>query len=243
MTEHTATDDKKLVLEAKFTSRRFSTYRAFKANFTGNPIEPPVIKAFATQSESDASYSMTTFYVSWNGATEVKRWEFFGSQSEDAGEFEYIGTADRTGFETTFSEKGLWTYVFAKAIAEDGETLDASNIESCSAWPGSPPLKMDLQTGGMTHASSAASTTSTTSASGTSTISETPKTSKPSAAAMAKTWTDQAKQNPVALWVFVFMLGLQVVVVVVMSRCYRRLRRTTWKEDQVELLSKRDFTD
>ncbi|KAJ9616214.1 hypothetical protein H2204_013958, partial [Knufia peltigerae] len=248
MTEHTAMgDDKKLVLEAKFTSNRFSTYRAFKANFTGSPIERPVVKAFATQSESDASYSMTTFYVSWNGATEVKRWEFFGSHNEDASEFEYIGTTDRTGFETTFSEKGLWTHVYAKALAEDGETLDSSNIEQCSAWPGSPPLKMNSQTGGtMTHASSdpsAANVASTTGTASSSRVSKVSKVSKTSASAMAKTWADQAKQNPVALWVFVFMLGLQVVVVVAMSRCYRRIRRTTWKEDQVELLSKRDFTD
>ncbi|KIW18692.1 hypothetical protein PV08_02981 [Exophiala spinifera] len=231
MTEHTATEDKKLVLEAKFTSHRFSTYRAFKANFSGNPIERPVVKAFATQSGRDASYSMTTFYVSWNGATEVKRWEFFGSQGDNVGEFQYLGTTNRTGFETTFSEKGLWLNVYAKAIAEDGKSLRTSNIERCSAWPGSPPLKTNVQIGGMAHGSSASNT------SGNSTSPTT------SAAETAKTWTDQAKQNPLALWVFVLMLVLQVVVVVALSRCYRRIHRATWKEDQVELLSKGDFTD
>ena len=116
MSEHTM--DNELVMEASFASDRFSTYRVFKSNFTGLPEDPPVLKSFIIQSQSDKTYSMTTSYVSWNGATDIKGWKFYGAQNA-TGDFKYIGQAKKTGFETAFIEKGEWKFVYAEAIAKD----------------------------------------------------------------------------------------------------------------------------
>ncbi len=62
VSEHTA--DGKVVLEARFKSDRFVTYRTYKFNFTGTPSEPPVVHSsvFGTSSE----LSTTVTHVSWS---------------------------------------------------------------------------------------------------------------------------------------------------------------------------------
>ena len=58
-----------VVMEAKFTSDRYSTYRAYKFPFLGRPAEPPVLKAFLY---GDSPNNLNTvMYISWNGATDV----------------------------------------------------------------------------------------------------------------------------------------------------------------------------
>lgn len=69
ITEHTFDGD--LLLEARFTSTRFITYRSYKHNFTAHPSEPPTLKA---QSYGVSPETTTTVrYVSWNGATKSIR--------------------------------------------------------------------------------------------------------------------------------------------------------------------------
>ncbi|KAK7888343.1 hypothetical protein LTR67_008689 [Exophiala xenobiotica] len=217
MTEHTSTPDKKLVLEASFASSRFSTYRAYKSNFTGTPIEPPAMKAFGIQSDSDSSYAMTSFYISWNGATEVRSWKFYGAQNRTHQEsFECIGTANRTGFETTFSEKGTWKYVYAQALAANGSTLAKSNVERTSVWPGSSAKTKTQPTTGTQGSSGIAST--------------------------VKSQLKHMSSAAVAGWVFLIMLMLQVAVIVFLYR-YPRRPRFSREGDQVELLSKTEYAD
>jgi hypothetical protein len=115
-----------LVLEATFATSRFSTYRAYKANFTGYPDDNPALKAFSFGAGSDNTYSMTNIYVSWNGATEVKTWTFFASH--DNINFEMLGTTPRKGFETQFSEKGVWQHVYAEAVSAEGTVLGRSEV-------------------------------------------------------------------------------------------------------------------
>ncbi|KAJ9495420.1 hypothetical protein H2202_009207 [Exophiala xenobiotica] len=136
MSEHTM--DNELVMEASFASSRFSTYRVFKSNFTGLPEHPPVLKSFVVKSQSDKTYSMTTSYVSWNGATDITDWKFYGAQNA-TGDFKYIGQARKTGFETAFSEKGEWKFVYAEAIAKDGSTLGKSRTRATSPLQGYAP--------------------------------------------------------------------------------------------------------
>jgi hypothetical protein len=217
MTEHTSTPDKKLVLEASFASSRFSTYRAYKSNFTGTPIEPPTMKAFGIRSDSDLTYAMTSFYISWNGATEVKSWKFYGSQNRTHQEsFEYIGTANKTGFETTFSEKGTWKYVYAQALAANGSTLAKSNVERTSVWPGSSAKAKTQPTTGTQGSSGFAST--------------------------VKSQLKHMSSAAVAGWVFLIMLMLQVAVIVFLYR-YPRRSRFSREDDQVELMSKTGYAD
>lgn len=140
MSEHTMSGQ--MVFEASFLSSRFSTYRAYKANFTGLPLQPPIIKSFIIRSPTDKSYGMTTSHVSWNGATEVKTWQFYGSRNASTG-YRYLGKVQKTGFETTFSEKGMWRYVYAEALAGNGTALGKTKIGAASFLPGSLPALRD----------------------------------------------------------------------------------------------------
>ncbi|KXL43432.1 hypothetical protein M433DRAFT_549858 [Acidomyces richmondensis BFW] len=97
MTEHSSTGE--LLVEARFTTDRFSTYRAYKYHhFTGISAEPSSLKAF-TYHALDVT-QMTSFYVSWNGATEVARWKFYGSPINASSEFNLVGSIAKSGFET-----------------------------------------------------------------------------------------------------------------------------------------------
>ena len=57
-----------------------------------------------------------------------------------------------------------------------------------------------------------------------------------------KSQLEHMSSAAVAGWVFLIMLMLQVVVMVFLYR-YRRRPRYSREEDQVELLSKTEFTD
>lgn len=127
MSEHTR--DNELVLEARFLSPRYATYRAFKADFIGIPKEPPAIKTFVVVSQNGSNYHMTTSFVSWNGATEVASWRFFGWQ-DTTRSFVIIGTTPKIGFETVFSQKGAWRLLYVEAIATNGTTIGRSNTRS-----------------------------------------------------------------------------------------------------------------
>ena len=94
--------DGDLLLEESFRNSSFVTYRAYKFNFVGKPIEPPTLKAFSYG--TSASSSRTVYYVSWNGATEVATWKFY--RTDDAGDEVFIGSAARTGFGTMFQSSG-----------------------------------------------------------------------------------------------------------------------------------------
>ena len=118
--------DGRLLLEAQFTSERFNSYRAYKFNFVGSPSEALTLKAYAYTSETGELVS--TFHVSWNGATEVAVRNFYGSQNSSSRGFVALGTATRTGFETTFvSQYMRWCY--AEAVTANGTVLGESDIQ------------------------------------------------------------------------------------------------------------------
>ena len=120
------TYDGDLVMEAQFASKRFVTYRAYKANFTGAPTEPPVLKAQVFGINQDNS--ITACYISWNGATEVAEWEFHRNSSSTALS-SLIGKVKRTGFETMFQFPGYEPMIYARAITADGKVLGQSPVE------------------------------------------------------------------------------------------------------------------
>ena len=117
LSEHTT--DGRLLMEAEFASKRMVTYRTYKMNFTGTPTEPPAVKSFVYGSDPDNS--VTVSYVSWNGATEVDRWEFYNSNGD------LIGDTQRQGFETRLMSNGAQSRVYAQAIAVNGSVLGRSD--------------------------------------------------------------------------------------------------------------------
>ncbi|PGH26772.1 hypothetical protein AJ80_01536 [Polytolypa hystricis UAMH7299] len=79
-------------------------YRGFRYNWTGLPNETPslvVLRDAAAGKES--SGGKVTAYVSWNGDTETKAWRFYALRSDVYGSRNFLGEAERDGFETSFT--------------------------------------------------------------------------------------------------------------------------------------------
>lgn len=119
------TPDGTCVMEARFTSPRFSTYRSYKFEFHGRPTEPPALKAFVYGArDSDLS---TVYYVSWNGATDVASWNFY-AQADPASPPVLVGNVPKAGFETMFVADGYMNWVSAEALDADGKLLGMSDV-------------------------------------------------------------------------------------------------------------------
>ena len=100
MIEHAA--DGRLLMEANFRSDRFVTYRSFKFEFTGTPLdEAPALKSSVFGVSADTS--TTVAYVSWNGATEVAAWRLYSSDTMSQGS---LDIRPKTAFETMFQIHG-----------------------------------------------------------------------------------------------------------------------------------------
>ncbi|KAK0288205.1 hypothetical protein LTR35_003679 [Friedmanniomyces endolithicus] len=120
------TADGRCVLEARWLSGRLNTYRAFKANFAGHPSEPPVLSAHAYGTTSE---TMTTvFHVSWNGATDVASWAFWGSLAGSPADIKPVGSVTKSGFETMYMAAGLFRMSYAEARDARGISLGRSPI-------------------------------------------------------------------------------------------------------------------
>lgn len=114
--------DGELLMEAEFAGHRFVTYRTWKSNFTGMPSDPPDLRAFVYG--LDARTSITVVYVSWNGATEVVRWDFYCVVDKEI----LLGSKNKTGFETTFQIVGYKEKVLAEAVGADGSPMGRSMV-------------------------------------------------------------------------------------------------------------------
>jgi hypothetical protein len=119
------TSSGELALDAKFVSDRFSVYRAYKFDFTGLPLDPPAIKAYAFGITADTI--TTVFYVSWNGATEVADWQFYGNGIEGS-KFLPVGRAKKAGFETMHMAGGYQRLVYVEGLDVEGNSLGRSMV-------------------------------------------------------------------------------------------------------------------
>ena len=128
------TADGQCILDAKLTVRGFTSYRAYKFNFTGLPDSRPALKAFVFGTSCGGI--TTIAYVSWNGATEVASWNFYSSTEPSTG-FSFTGNASRAGFETMYVSAGYRLWIFAEAVDVNGRSLGNSSVEkagSPSPW-------------------------------------------------------------------------------------------------------------
>ena len=137
-----------LVLWASFAGDPVMNYRAMKFEWDGNPTDSPALWTYARTADP---YTPTTFYVSWNGATRVKSWRFFGS-SNMTGPWTFLEETAKTGFETEYTNASFYAWTRAEAIGQTGQVLGRSEIkytfvpspelrefcqdESCSDAPG-----------------------------------------------------------------------------------------------------------
>ncbi|KAF7188537.1 hypothetical protein HII31_10199 [Pseudocercospora fuligena] len=115
--------DNVLVMEARLQSSRMSTYRAYKYPFVGNPTDLPVMKVVPIAYDQEVA---STFYVSWNGATEVAQWVFYGSIDDRNTTYEKLATVKKNGFETSWVTHGTFSYAYAEALNQSGHVLNTS---------------------------------------------------------------------------------------------------------------------
>lgn len=96
-------------------------YRAFRYNWTGLPHETPALVSLVNDDG-------TTAYVSWNGDTETKVWRFYAAVDQ-YGSREFLGEAERTGFETALDLGSRAVHaVSAEAIGANGRVLTTTEV-------------------------------------------------------------------------------------------------------------------
>lgn len=106
-----------LLFDGRFPANDQS-YRAFAVRWTGHPTDDPalVVKASTTGG--------VTFYVSWNGATEVETWKLLAGTAGSS--LAQVGTALRTGFETVITVNSNGPFYAAAALDAGGNQLAQS---------------------------------------------------------------------------------------------------------------------
>ena len=124
-------------MDSGFLGEGVENYRGFRYDWTGLPNETPAIVSL----ENDDG---TTVYVSWNGDTETKAWRFYNVVDE-YGSREFLGEAERTGFETSLAVDGRTIHtVSAEAIGANGRFLTSTATVKTKQeiWPPNSALSL-----------------------------------------------------------------------------------------------------
>lgn len=98
-------------------------YRAFSSPWKSIPQHTkPALWTYSRTSDSSVA-----FYVSWNGCTQVGRYNFYGANDVNH-VFDLIGTTEKRGFETIYTSETHFIYSFVEAVSYDGESLRNSSM-------------------------------------------------------------------------------------------------------------------
>ncbi|KAL1967473.1 hypothetical protein VTN77DRAFT_3258 [Rasamsonia byssochlamydoides] len=111
-----------LVLWGYLALQGTMNYRAQKFYWDGNPTDSPALWAYSRGLTAD---SPTMLYASWNGATRVKSWRFYGSMQQQ-GPFEVLAVVDKRGFETEYAHGNFSAWCYVEALDGDGKVLGRS---------------------------------------------------------------------------------------------------------------------
>ncbi|KAH3143073.1 hypothetical protein KXW18_000338 [Aspergillus fumigatus] len=129
ISEHT--EDGTAIFFATLESPGSQNYRAYKANWTAKPSDPPALRAY-----SASPNPATTFWVSWNGATDVDHWTIHAT-SPASDQFMPLEAVRSQGFQTTYTSSRYHPRAFAEAIAADGSSMaNSSVVDTSSTLPG-----------------------------------------------------------------------------------------------------------
>ncbi len=103
----------KAVFDARFIDANQS-YRAYRYAWTGTPWAAP---AFGTRTRKGT----TTVYASWNGSTQLARWNVLGGSSPS--KMRVIASAGKTAFETPIKLRSSQAYLEVQALDASGKVL------------------------------------------------------------------------------------------------------------------------
>ena len=115
------TSDGHPVLYARIATSGVLNYKAYKFNFTSAPKTTPALYAYAHNTSAAMMY-----YVSWNGATEIASWTFYGGSSKN--NLVKLGNVARNGFETVSTQPTFHIYSVAEAVASNGSAIRNSTV-------------------------------------------------------------------------------------------------------------------
>ncbi|PYH75891.1 hypothetical protein BO82DRAFT_323131 [Aspergillus uvarum CBS 121591] len=108
-------------------------YRAYKADWSAVPSEPPALRMYSPA----AGAGPTTFWMSWNGATGVDHWNVYASTAAAPEQVVRLGTAGSGGFQTAFTSSAYHPKAFVEAVGRDGTSLaNSSTVDVSSTLPG-----------------------------------------------------------------------------------------------------------
>lgn len=136
ISEHTP--DGNPVLQAEFALTGSMHYRAYKFNFTATPTDTPAAYAYAHDSDT----ASTTFYMSWNGATEVAKWRIYAAENQTGPFTVLLNETDKAGFETTYTSHNYHAWFFVEALAANGSGLANSSSPVQTFVPSSALAKV-----------------------------------------------------------------------------------------------------
>ena len=104
-----------MLWDARFGRGRVDSYRAYRFRWTGRPKDRPAVEIKGN-----------SVYVSWNGATDVVRWQVLGGKKRD--ELEPLVTVRKTGFETRIALPRVTEYVALRALDRKARSMARSEI-------------------------------------------------------------------------------------------------------------------
>jgi hypothetical protein len=96
----------------------YESYRAFRLPWSGNPAVAPAIAVSGHAGDRTA-------YVSWNGATEVDRWQLLAGES--LGQMSPVASIPSRGFESVLQTTARGPYFVARALDSSGTALGQSD--------------------------------------------------------------------------------------------------------------------
>ena len=121
-----AGDKQEIVFYGSLGIRNVMNYRVHKFdNWVGLPLTKP---ALWTYSKHGSTGKPMYYYASWNGATEIKNWKFYGSDSK-TGPWKDITTTNKNGFETIYRHDDSYLFAYAEALDKDDLVLGTSEVQ------------------------------------------------------------------------------------------------------------------
>ena len=94
------------------------SYRSFKFNYTTDPTDAPAAYVYAHNTSTNAVY-----YMSWNGATEVRQWRIYSGNSRTGPWESVVGTITKNGFETMYTANGYNEWSLVEAVDGSGNGI------------------------------------------------------------------------------------------------------------------------
>ncbi|KAJ5435484.1 hypothetical protein N7445_006369, partial [Penicillium cf. griseofulvum] len=114
-----------LLFWGSFAKDTVMNYRALKFEWDGEPTDSPALWTYSRTAEPTSS---TSFYVSWNGATRVNTWRFWGTMNI-TGPWTLLDEISKTSFETEYTNPRFFLWSKVEAVDHEGIVLGKSEIK------------------------------------------------------------------------------------------------------------------